>query len=98
MYLESGAGSTILKFGLIFLLVNICLKLFIGILLWRMGMEYKNDQGIIKSSVKYNEEPIGQGDPNILRGQNEFPDKEGRIFPGGYNDNKFQLRQNSQED
>ena len=68
--MESGAGSTMLKFGLIFILVNVCLKLFIGIGIWKMAMENKLNQGV-KSSLKYEEEQIGEGDPNILRGQHQ---------------------------
>ena len=58
------------KFGLLFILANILLKLFIGIGLWKMAIEYKSGFGV-KSSVNYNEEQIGEGDPNILRGQND---------------------------
>ena len=58
-----------LKFGLLLVLANLFLKVFIGIGLWKMGMEFKAG---MKSSVNYNEEQIGEGDPNILRGQNNF--------------------------
>ena len=64
--MESGAGSTMLKFGLLFILVNVFLKLFIGVGIWRIAMENKSNQGV-KSSLKYDEEQIGEGDPNILR-------------------------------
>ena len=64
--MESGAGSTMLKFGLLFILVNVFLKLFIGVGIWRIAMENKSNQGV-KSSLKYEEEQIGEGDPNILR-------------------------------
>jgi hypothetical protein len=67
LYLESGAGSTLLKWGLIIALVNICLKFCIGILLWKIAMESK----LTKSSVKYTEEQIGAGDPNLFREQND---------------------------
>jgi hypothetical protein len=45
------------------------MKLFIGVGLWKMGMDLKlgND---IKTSLKYDEEPIVEGDPNFLKGQN----------------------------
>ena len=71
-YLESGAGSTLLKFGLLFLLANLFLKLFIGIGLWKMAIEnkYRQDEFAMKSSLKYAEEQIEEGDPNILRGPN----------------------------
>ena len=59
-----------LKFGLLLVLANIFLKLFIGIGLWKMAMEYKTGFG--KSSVNYNEEQIVEGDSNILRGQNRM--------------------------
>ena len=59
-----------LKFGLLLVLANIFLKLFIGIGLWKMAMEFKNS--VKSSSLKYDEEQIGEGDPNILKGQNNF--------------------------
>ena len=67
--MESGAGSTLLKFGLLIVLANLLLKLFIGIGLWKIAMEYKTIS--IKSS-QYNEEQINDGDPNILRAKNNF--------------------------
>ena len=83
-----------LKFGLLFLLANIFLKLFIGIGLWKMAMAFK--YGGIKSSVEYEEEQIVGGDPNILRRQVD-PENQGRIFPTGEpSNNKFDIRQ-SQE-
>lgn len=84
-----------LKFGLLFLLANLFLKLFIGIGLWKMAMEFKS--GGIKSSLKYEEEQIGDGDPTILKGQNDYNDKQGRIFPTGGADNKFQIRESEEE-
>lgn len=50
------------KFGLLLILANLLLKLFIGIGLWTMAMEFKSN---IKSSVKYDEEPIREAEPNI---------------------------------
>ena len=83
-----------LKFGLLFLLANIFLKLFIGIGLWKMAMEFKS--GGIKSSTEYKEEQIGDGDPYILRGPVD-QEKQGRIFPTGEpSNNKFDIRE-SQE-
>jgi len=58
-----------LKFGLLLVLCNLCLKVLIGIGLWKMAMEYKNSDEPLKFSDKYNEEYIEGGDPNILRGQ-----------------------------
>ena len=49
------------KFGLLFVLANLLLKLFTGIGLWKMAMEFK----LGGSSVKYDEEQIGEGEPNI---------------------------------
>ena len=49
------------KFGLLIVLANILLKLFVGIGLWKMAMEFK--LGGVKSSFKYDEEQIG--DSNI---------------------------------
>lgn len=77
--MESGAGSTMLKFGLLFVLVNVFLKLFIGVGIWKMAMEIKSNQGV-KSSFKYEEEKIEEGDPNILRAH------QGKM-PNGYNNN-----------
>lgn len=68
-----------LKFGLLLVLGNIFLKLFIGIGLWKMGMELKS-MGI-KSSLKYDEEQIGEGDPEILRGRNDSNDRQNEEFP-----------------
>ena len=57
--MESGAGSTMLKFGLLLVLA------------WNMAMEFKNSSDPLKVSDKYNEEPIEDGNPEILRGQNK---------------------------
>ena len=78
-----------LKFGLLLVLANLFLKLFLGVGIWKMAMEGKTG---VKSSLKYEEEPISEGDPNILRGQND-ENRQGRIFPSSDNDNKFQLRE-----
>ena len=94
--MESGAGSTMLKLGLLLVLANIFLKLFIGIGLWKMAME--NKSGGVKSSVNYNEEQIWDGDPNILRGQNDFNSRQqGRIFPGAGSNDNFGLRQSDDQ-
>ena len=69
--MESGAGSTMLKFGLLLVLANLCLKLLVGIGLWNMAMEFKKSSDPLKVSDKYNEEHIEEGDPEILRGQNK---------------------------
>ena len=50
------------KFGLLIILANILLKLFVGIGLWKMAMEFKLNSA--KSSFKYDEEQIG-GDANM---------------------------------
>ena len=47
------------KFGLLIVLANLLLKLFIGIGLWNMAMEYKVGGGV-KSSFKYDEEQMGE--------------------------------------
>lgn len=57
------------KFGLLFIVINIFIKLFIGMGLWKMAMEEKTESGV-KSSLNYNEEQIVEGDPYILRGKN----------------------------
>jgi len=97
-YLESGAGSTMLKFGLLLVLANIFLKLFIGIGLWKMAMEFKSSR--VKSSVNYDEEKINDGDPNNISGQNDLNDRQGRIFPttDQNKNDKFQLRGSREED
>ena len=84
-----------LKFGLLLVLANIFLKLFIGIGLWKMAMEFK--AGRVKSSVNYDEEHINDADPNNISGQNDLNDKQGRIFPSTEQNNKFQLREEDQE-
>ncbi len=81
-----------LKFGLLLVLANLFLKAIIGIGLWKMGMDFKAG---IKSSVNYNEEQIGDGDPNILRDQND-KERQGRIFPQPASNDNFEIRQ-SQE-
>ena len=58
-----------LKFGLLLVLANLCLKVLLGIGLWKMAMEYKNSDEPLKVSDKYNEEYIEEGNPDILRGQ-----------------------------
>ena len=75
--MESGAGSTMLKLGLLLVLANIFLKLFIGIGLWKMAMEVKSSR--IKSSIKYEEEQINEGDPYILRGKKKEDNKQDEI-------------------
>ena len=85
------------KFGLLLVLANIFLKLFFGIGLWKMAMEYKSGFGI-KSSLKYEEEQIGEGDPNILRGQNDFNNRQGGIYANGETSNQFKLRESGEGD
>ena len=46
-----------LKFGLLLVLANLFLKLFLGVGIWKMAMEGKTG---VKSSLKYDEEPIGE--------------------------------------
>ena len=62
-----------LKFGLLILLVNILLKFLLGYGLWKMSSEAKKEN--VKNSGKYNEEPIEEGDPNILRNHNKFDEE-----------------------
>ena len=69
-----------LKFGLLFIIANTFLKLFIGIGIWKMAMENKSNQGV-KSSLKYEEEQIGEGDSNILRAhQGKMPSEQNDNF------------------
>ena len=83
-----------LKLGLLLVLSNIFLKLFIGIGLWKMAMD--NKSGGVKSSFGYEEEQIGEGDPTILRGQNDFNGKEGGTFPGAGSNDDFNSRENEE--
>ena len=76
--MESGAGSTMLKFGLLILLVNIFLKLALGFGLWNLALKHKND---MNNASPYNEEQIEAGNNEILRGPNNNMNK--RVFPSG---------------
>jgi hypothetical protein len=89
----------LLKFGLLFLLANLFLKLFIGIGLWKMAIEnkYAQDELGMKSSLKYAEEQIEEGDPTILRGRNDNQ-REGRIFPTSEQGNQIRLRDSCVDD
>lgn len=77
------------KFGLLLVFVNIILKLGLGIGLWKMAMEFKS--GLV-NSTKYNEEQIEEGNPEILRAQNN----NGRIFPTGEGDGNIDLKESQQ--
>lgn len=85
-YLESGAGSTMLKFGLLILLANIFLKLILGIGLWKMAMETKANtamEEVIQDNIENND---------IMREENT-----GRIFPNEVGDgNNIDLRESGQ--
>ena len=87
-----------LKFGLLFLLANLFLKLFIGIGLWKIAIEnkYRQDEFAMKSSLKYAEEQIEEGDPTILRGKND--NQRGRIFPNSEPGDGFKVRGSIDED
>lgn len=82
-YLESGAGSTMLKFGLLILLANIFLKLILGIGLWKMAMETKSNavmEEVIQENIENND---------IMREENT-----GRIFPNEEGEgNNIELRE-----
>lgn len=58
-----------LKFGLLLVLANLCLKIILGIGLWMQAIELKSNTEL-KASGNYNEEQIQGGNPDILRGQN----------------------------
>ena len=77
-----------LKFGLLLVLANIFLKLFIGIGLWKMAMD--NKSRLLQSSNQMEGE-----DQNYVGDQNEF---RGRIFPDSQSDNKNKLRESGEED
>ena len=87
-----------LKFGLLFLLANLFLKLFIGIGLWKMAIEnkYRQDEFAMKSSLKYVEEHIEEGDPTILRSKND--NQRGRIFPTSMPGNQILMRESNDEE
>lgn len=55
------------KFGLLLILANIFLKLFLGIGLWKMALDFKtgNDNGL-KNSDNYGEERIEGGDDPVM--------------------------------
>ena len=82
-----------LKFGLLFLLANVFLKLFVGVGIWKMAME--NKPGFkMESSANYGGEQ--NEDENQNYSQN---DRQGsRIFADdGGSGNKIGLRQNYEE-
>ena len=85
-----------LKLGLLLVLANLFLKFFIGIGLWKMAME--NKAGGVKSSVNYEEEQIVEGDPNILKAQNDYNGRQGRIFPDAGSNDNFKIRQSDHEE
>ena len=87
--MESGAGSTLLKLGLLLVLANIFLKLFIGIGLWKIGMAKKSAQA--QNEVLSNEEQ----NSNYYQNQNDFV--KNRIAPGSGSGEKFKLRENGEE-
>jgi hypothetical protein len=81
-----------LKFGLLLVLANIFLKLFIGIGLWKMAME--NKSRAFQSSNQFEGQVVE--DPNYMRGQNEYA--QGRIFPNSGSNNKFELRESGEDE
>lgn len=72
-----------LKFGLLFLLANIFLKLFVGIGIWKMALENKPGFNM-ENSANYG------GEAN----EDENQDRQGsRIFAEGGSGSKIDLRQ-----
>ena len=57
--MESGAGSTMHKFGLLILLINICLKLIVGIGLWKLAMKNKSQVNLENNEI-INESETGR--------------------------------------
>ncbi len=79
--MESGAGSTMLKFGLLLVLANALLKIVIGIGLWKMGLDFKLIGN--KSSTNYVEEQIAEGDSNV------FNNRQGVIYGSSEQNDNF---------
>ncbi len=80
------------KFGLLLVLANIFLKLFIGIGLWKMAMD--NKSRLLQTSNQM-EGQIGE-DQNYMAEQQDY--RQGRIFPDTQSDKKFNLRESGEEE
>jgi len=97
--MESGAGSTVDKFGLLIILANICLKLLVGIGIWKLAMDEKNIKNtqVNKSFPKIEEQNFEQGNDDILKMNNN--EKTGRIYPSNDEDgDKFKYREESSKE
>ena len=73
-----------LKFGLLILLINLFLKLILGVGLWKMAMNHKSENsigGVIQENQENND---------MLRDENT-----GRIFPGEEERNNMDLRESN---
>ena len=85
-----------LKFGLLILLINIFLKLVLGLGLWNLALKQKK---FLNNFSPYNEEQIEDGNQEILRGANNN-NMNKRIFPigeGGSNQDLIESYQKSDE-
>jgi len=58
--------------------------------------KYGQDELAMKSSLKYVEEQIEEGDPTILRGKND--NQRRRIFPNSGAGDGFEVRESIEED
>ena len=58
--------------------------------------KYGQDELAMKSSLKYAEEHIEEGDPTILRSKND--NQRGRIFPTSMPGNQILMRESNDEE
>ena len=75
-----------LKFGLLILLINLFLKLILGIGLWKMVMNHKSGN-TVEEGMQEN-----QDNNDMLRDENT-----GRIFPGEGERNDMDLRESNHD-
>ena len=75
-----------LKFGLLILLINLFLKLILGIGLWKMAMNHKSGN-TVEEGMQEN-----QDNNDMLRDENT-----GRIFPGEGERNDIDLRESNHD-
>ena len=82
------------KIGLLFVLINIVLKLIVGFGLWRMAMFYRasiNNQQMVVDEIANDY----AGDPAVMRAGVE-QEQKGRIFPvANPTQGKTQIRSDS---
>ena len=82
------------KFGLLFVLINIVLKLIVGFGLWKMAIFYRasNNQQIVVEEI----DPDHVDNPADLRAPVPEQEQKGRIFPSANpGQGKTQIRSDS---